>query len=421
MRGKTGRLVAGAIAVACVLSVVSCSSDDGGGDSESSAVVSEAGTRASGDPIRIGHFNPSEGPAAQAGVSTGQKAAVKYINEQLGGIGGRPIEVIDCGVDQAAPESTISCANQFVEAGVAAAVDGYNAESVAALPILASAQIPMVGQIAFNLATGAQGENRVYFGPPAVSFLVGFMENLKKTGNTSLTMTNSDLPGAHQLFDTVLTPLSRQLGIDFKAVYYPPAGPNFTALATTMADGNPAAAGFLTAPNDNTCTKLAQSLRSVKYQGIMFMAACTEFIDTLGAQAVGAQTYAPTWLPPAADKAPEPVQKNLAIAEKYIEEQGGTGGFYAIGTFATFVDLVQGLNSLQQKDFTGAAVLSSLKTLTGYQSFIGPVLNCTSPTSPNCTSEMMLFDVVADKKTEPVGGGFLTPNPAIMKNVPGAV
>ncbi|GAA3721848.1 ABC transporter substrate-binding protein [Gordonia hankookensis] len=419
MRRRTGRVVAAAIAAACVFSVVSCSSDDDSSGGSTSA-AGESGVKAAGQAIKVGLFNPSKGPATQAGVSSGKTAALDYVNNQIGGINGRPIDIVDCGIDQTAPESTIACANQFVQAGVVAAVDGYDSESLAAVPILTAAGIPLVGQIPFNTATGAKADNRVYFGPPPAAFLVGFMQSLKAAGKTSLTLANADLPQAHQVFDGLLAPLGKQLGIEVKSVYYPPTGPNFTALATTLADGNPDAAGLMTAPNDNTCTKLSQSLRSVGYKGTMFMAACTEFIDTMGSQAVGAQTYSPGWQPPAIDSAPEPAKSNLKVAEQYIDAAGGTGGFYAYGTFATFVDFVNGLNQAKVTDFTGANVLNGLKGLTDFQSFLGPKLTCGKPTTPNCTTEMLLFEVTGDKTTKPVGGGFITPSPQVLKLIPGA-
>lgn len=414
---RTGRLAVAALAVVCAFSVVSCGDDSSSEDGTNGIAP---GVQASGEPIKVGLFNPSKGPATQAGVTTGRDAAVEYINNQIGGIAGRPIEVVDCGVDNTSPESTISCANQFVQAGVVAAIDGYNAESSAAVPILTSAGIPMVGQIPFNTATGAVAENRVYFGPPPAAFLVGFLQSLKQAGKNSLTLVNADLPQAHQVFDALLAPLGKQLGIDVKSAYYPPTGPNFTALASTIADGSPAAGGLMTAPNDNTCNKLFQALRSVKYDGTVFLAACTEFVETMGAQAVGAQTYSPVWLPPAVDAAPEPAKTNLKTAQPFIDNAGGTSGFYAYGTFATFVDFAQALTAAPPAEFTGPAILATLKNLTDYQSFLGPKLNCGKATSPNCTTDMLLFEVTGDKKQVPVSEGFLTPDPQVLRLIPGA-
>jgi branched-chain amino acid transport system substrate-binding protein len=421
MRKRTGRIAAVVVAAACVFSVVSCSDDSGSDDGGSTAAApSESGTKATGTPIKVGFLNPSNGPITQPGVEVGQKAAVKYINDSLGGVDGHPLEVVNCAVDVSAPESTIGCANQLVQAGVTAVFDGYDAASSAALPILKSANIPLVGQIPFDSVTGSSPDNRVYFGPPQASFLVGVMQSLKAQGKNSLTLANVDVAAARQTFERILLPLGQQLGLDVKSVYYSPTNPNYTALASTINSGNPDAGGLMTSQTDANCTKLAQSLKSVGFKNTMFLAACTEFIDTMGAQAVGAQTYSPIWLDPAKDSASPDMQENLDITKKYVDEAGESGGFYAYGTFSTFVDFARTLSAAKPAEYTGPSILAALKGVTDYQSWLGPKLSCGKATSPNCTTEMFVFEVVGDKKTEPVGGGLTQPNPAALQAIPGA-
>lgn len=68
-----------------------------------------AAGEASGDPIRIGYAN-SEPFAPEASI--GIKAAVDYANSQLGGAGGRPIELVECPI--VTVEDSASCGAQFV-------------------------------------------------------------------------------------------------------------------------------------------------------------------------------------------------------------------------------------------------------------------------------------------------------------------
>jgi branched-chain amino acid transport system substrate-binding protein len=57
--------------------------------------VGGPGGAASGDPIRIGYINQDGGAIVVSGVhDDGVDFAVQYINEQAGGIGGRPIEIV---------------------------------------------------------------------------------------------------------------------------------------------------------------------------------------------------------------------------------------------------------------------------------------------------------------------------------------
>ena len=57
----------------------------------------EGAADAGAEPVRIGWTTQQGGPADPSAFATdGAKFAVKYINEQLGGIGGRPVELVTC-------------------------------------------------------------------------------------------------------------------------------------------------------------------------------------------------------------------------------------------------------------------------------------------------------------------------------------
>ncbi|WP_068278122.1 ABC transporter substrate-binding protein [Aldersonia kunmingensis] len=417
MRTRSGRILAAAAASVClVVGLAACSSDD---DSSSSDTAAESGTQASGAPVKIGLFDPTAGPVTNPGVGVGADAAVDYINNSLGGLNGQPIDLVKCAVDGTSPESTIGCANQFVQGGVVATVDGYNTTSSAALPILESAGIPMIGQIPFDSVTGSRPDNRVYFAAPQASFLIGALQSFQSQGKKSVTLVVADLPATHQTIDMILGPVGQQMGVDVKGLYYPPANPNFTAVATAIQNTNPDVGGLMAAPDEATCTKLSQSLDSVGYQGTQFMAACTDFIEVLGAKAEGAQMYSPIWMYQAKDAAPQLAQEQLELAEGYITDAGDTADFYTYSTFATFANIANGLNTAKS-ELTGPAILATLKGLTDFQSFLGPVVSCNKPTSPNCTTQMLMYEVGSDQTIKPLGDGYITPNPQIMAMIPGA-
>ena len=62
------------------------------------------------------------------------ESGVNYVNEELGGINGRPMEAVTCNLD-ITPESSVNCANEFVEQNVVVAVQGVDVAADAALPI----------------------------------------------------------------------------------------------------------------------------------------------------------------------------------------------------------------------------------------------------------------------------------------------
>ncbi|WP_223148695.1 ABC transporter substrate-binding protein [Aeromicrobium ginsengisoli] len=413
--GRRGAIVA--LVAACIVSLAACGDDSEG---SSSAGTPKSLNKATGTPIKLGILNPVNGSAKSPGAPQGLNAAVKYVNGNLGGIDNHPIKVVSCDVDVASPETNIGCANQLAKSGVVAVIDAFNPTSSAALPILQSAKIPMIGPVPFDTVTGSKPDDRVYFGPAPAAFLLGAMQSIKQQGYSSVTLANLDLPSGHQTNDQILTPLGKSIGLDVKGVYYSPSNPNFSVLASTIKSTKAEVAGLLLALDEPTCNKLAQSLQNVGFKGVIFLATCTEFINKLGQKAVGAETYSSVWLPTAKSSAPAEVKKNLDVAADYLTAQGGPSDWYAFATFATVVDFAKTLGAAKPSEYTGPSVLKTLKAVEGYQSFLGPVLSCNRPTSPNCTTEFYNFKVVGNKKTELVGGKAIQPDPKGLKAIPGA-
>jgi len=100
---------------------------------------------ATGTALKIGFItdgktasidNSSEVPAAQA--------AVKYVNQYLGGINGHPITLDVCD-DQQTPSGATDCGNQMVSDGVAAVLNSVSGQDTSMFTPVAAAQIPFVG------------------------------------------------------------------------------------------------------------------------------------------------------------------------------------------------------------------------------------------------------------------------------------
>ncbi|GAA3224926.1 ABC transporter substrate-binding protein [Actinocorallia longicatena] len=373
-----------------------------------------------GKPIKVGLFNPDKGPVMVPAVKSGMDAGVSYIAKELKGVGGRPIEVDACSVD-GTPESTIGCANRFVQNGVVAAFDGFNLSSSAGISILEAAKIPLVGQIPFDQTTGSAASGRVYFGAPQASFLVGALQGFKAEGKTSATLTLVDTPASHKTVETQLKPLAGAIGIKATGLYFSPTNPNFSALAATIASTKPDVAGLIASPNASICTQLIKNLRSTGYSGSIFVAACTSFIKSDPASAPGATLYSSVWLPGTEQYAPKPVVDNLKVATGYLAKTPGPADFYGYAQFATVVDFAKALAAAPASgELTGATVLSTLQGLKDFTTFLGPQITCGKATTPNCTTQMLLFTVQKDLTLKPVTGSWITPVPAIMANIPGA-
>lgn len=144
--------------VALVLALVAAGCSDDGSESDGSSspttaattdettATTAAGNPATGDPIVIGFINNEGGAFSVPELRVGSEVAETYINEQLGGVNGRPIEVDRCATD-GTPESAIDCVNGFIERGVVAVIEGTDLGADAVLPLLTDAGIPMLGHV----------------------------------------------------------------------------------------------------------------------------------------------------------------------------------------------------------------------------------------------------------------------------------
>ncbi|MET0909817.1 MAG: ABC transporter substrate-binding protein [Ilumatobacteraceae bacterium] len=79
---------------------------------EVTSADSGASAPAEGEPIKIGWSNVDEGPSAFPGYTEGARIAVEYINNELGGVDGRPLELVTCSQigDEA---SATQCGQEF--------------------------------------------------------------------------------------------------------------------------------------------------------------------------------------------------------------------------------------------------------------------------------------------------------------------
>lgn len=108
--------------------------------------VPDEPTEATGAPITLGMINQENTPAGSfPELSMAARAAIDFVNEQLGGIDGRPIELEVCNTKFSAEGST-SCAQDLVDAGVPAVLGGIDVFGNG-IDILADNGVPFVGGI----------------------------------------------------------------------------------------------------------------------------------------------------------------------------------------------------------------------------------------------------------------------------------
>lgn len=100
-----------------------------------------------GDPIKVGLINTDSGPvAAMPELHQATIAAIEFINAELGGVDGRPLELVACATDMA-PETAERCAQQMIDEQVVAVLGGMVVLTGRSIELLAQNDIAWVGGI----------------------------------------------------------------------------------------------------------------------------------------------------------------------------------------------------------------------------------------------------------------------------------
>jgi branched-chain amino acid transport system substrate-binding protein len=103
-------------------------------------------TKARGTPIRIGTINQDTGAAgAFPELTAADRTAIDFLNRELGGVDGHPIELISCDT-QFSPDLSQACAQQMVARDVLAVVGGIDVWGTG-ITTLERNGIPYVGGI----------------------------------------------------------------------------------------------------------------------------------------------------------------------------------------------------------------------------------------------------------------------------------
>ena len=169
------RAIAAAGLSVLALAAAACSSSSG--SSSTGAAASPAATSSapalgssaassSAKPLSIFFFDEEGASAAASSPESFQAAtaAVDYVNDNLGGIKGRPLKLTHCET-LGTPDSAINCANQAVDAKPDVVIKGVDVAGGSAVPIVTGAGLPYVTlnagspdevdhKLAFSLSSG---------------------------------------------------------------------------------------------------------------------------------------------------------------------------------------------------------------------------------------------------------------------------
>ena len=138
---SSSRRLALVVTLAVGLGALAACSDGGG------SAVGDPDGGLTGEPIVVGLINQEDAPVGSfPDLRKGAEAAVRHVNADLGGVGGRPVRLQSCATRGTA-ESSQACAVKLVEGKPVAVIGGVDLGSAVSLPVLETAGVPYVGSL----------------------------------------------------------------------------------------------------------------------------------------------------------------------------------------------------------------------------------------------------------------------------------
>ncbi|CUU56767.1 branched-chain amino acid transport system substrate-binding protein [Parafrankia irregularis] len=365
------RLVGGLALAAMLLSgAVACG--DGGDDGGSAPA---AANKATGEPIRIGFINQEQAASGSfPDLRTGASAAAEYVNNQQGGVDGRPVEFVNCTVD-GSPEASQRCANQMVEAKVPLVISGLDFSGPSATAIIRAAGIPYVPILPIQ-GTDLTGDGVFAFlggSPGQFAGVASYVTDEIKAGKVTI-LANDTPPGvaAAESLQKLLT--AKKVG-DVQIVKESPTATDFTASVTAANDGSPdAIVVMFVSPSCSLIMQSAQSL-GIRTQ-MIYPSSCLDpaNLEAAGAAADGALITTEQLSPQTDPDDPDvstlvTAMKDYADVAKDEITSSHTNGFGVAMT-------VFGVLGRAGKDITAASVLDALKASKDQDGFLDDSYSC---------------------------------------------
>jgi branched-chain amino acid transport system substrate-binding protein len=326
---------------------------------------------ASGDPIKVGTINQDTGAAgAFPELTLADRVAIDFINTELGGVDGRPLELVTC--DTAFnPSQSLACAQQMVEDEVVAVVGGIDVFGDG-IQTLADNGIPYVGGIPVS-ELAMQSELSFQFSGGSWGAVLGFAQHAATDLEAErVAIIYGDFPPIADAAEYGLRALEK-LGVEAKLVKTAVIGADWVAALNEAKQIDPDAIFALTA--DSGCVPAMQTTADLRIDAQLYLTgacAAPKIVDTVGDAAQGAIFNLEADLD---EHAPDVVLYR-AIAQRYGEPEGYE--FQSAGTvsFRAMMNLYAVLREIGAESLTPARVVETLRAAKDRPSFFGHPYTC---------------------------------------------
>jgi branched-chain amino acid transport system substrate-binding protein len=329
---------------------------------------------ASLSPITIGWVNQQGGPAdVGPGATKGTELAVKYINEELGGIGGHPLRITTC-FTSTSEEQGQSCGQKMAND------DDVSVVSVGAVAVGSQSLVstiggdkPMVHGVSVGAADSKNENGYALFGDAlSVSAPFGtFAKEVLKAETAAVVW--PEIPGVSNAAGAQVDG-AEKAGIEVKKVAW---NPNATDLVGPLtAAGAQSADAIIASSDPKGCVNLAKAIEQLDLDTpVVSQPLC---LNPDVAKALGdipAWNYGIASSLPTDTEDPSSVEF-MKVATKYDMAEEGAADVWVPVSFAQTLTIAQWMNAVGADNITPEAIAKQAKAFKGPLLLGPPTLQC---------------------------------------------
>ena len=361
-------------------------------------------------PVTIGFVNQQGGSQTIGPLATtGAQIAVKYINTELGGIDGHPLQLSTCFIRSAEEEGT-TCGQQFLANKSIPLIDeGAVAIGDQSLQSTIGSAKPVIVGVAVTPLDGAKASNVVLFGD--ATHVLGpfgtYAKDVLHAKTAALVYPNiaGITEGATAIADSL-----EQVGVKVKKVGYDESQ---TDLIGPLTSAGATSADLVIPYSDSSgCVNLAKSLKQLGITDTKKILSAPLCLN--GQVAAGLGGDFPIWTYAIASSLyGDPTDPGMPAYMKVMAKYGTPAVApdpWVIVTFGQILTTARFLNQLGYGHITPATVLAKAKSFTGPVALGAPALQCGKYSSaPGICNDRTQFFLYKGKHVFVKTAGWLQP------------
>ncbi|MGZ4724128.1 MAG: ABC transporter substrate-binding protein [Ilumatobacteraceae bacterium] len=364
---------------------------------------------ASKSPIKIGYFNQQGGAVEVTHTNIdGINAAVKFVNEKAGGIGGHPLEVVTCYIANTEEEGQ-KCGQQFAnDKDIVAIETGPTFIGTEAFYAAIAGSKPVVAGVSVSAADTVQPTAAVLFG--GAKYILApyatFARDTLHVKSAALIYpqgsgVDEGAAGQASAFQTA--------GIPTKVVPYAANTPDLTV--PLLAAGAQNVDLVMPVINPNDCVKFEQATQQLGIPDEKVLASPICINADVG-KALG---DLPKWIYAVASSLSiDPTDPSVPPYTDILKSQGlatSIGDPWVLVGFGQMMTLAKWLNAIGPDKITTDAIVAQMKAFKGPLILGSPVLQCGKyPKAPGVCNDFTQFYKYNGKDAGwKLAGGFVGP------------